>query len=109
MDTYGYRFKDTALIRAVALFGRLSAYFSDSAKDILSSIAPKVPINMRRSAVAAVAMLHKTADPIYREVLAANDKSMVKQGRPLHGNEVFELLENIRRREGRHIGYLSVG
>ena len=108
MDTYGYRFKDTALIRAVALFGRLSAYFSDSAKDILSSIAPKVPINMRRSAVAAVAMLHKTADPIYHELLAANDKSMVKKSRPLHGNEVFELLESIRRREGRHIGYLSV-
>lgn len=109
MDTYGFRFKETVLIRVVAFLGRLSAYFSDSAKDILSSVAPKVPINMRRGAVAAVAMLHKTAEPIYRELVAANDASMVRHGRPLHGNEIFELLEDIRRREGHHIGYLTAG
>ncbi|MEZ5898062.1 MAG: YiiX/YebB-like N1pC/P60 family cysteine hydrolase [Hyphomicrobiaceae bacterium] len=107
MDAYDFRFKETFLIWIVSVFGRLSAYFSDSAKEILSSIAPKVPINMPRSSVAAVAMLHRTAEPIYREVLAANDACMVKHFRPLHGNEVFELLEDIRRRHGRQIGYLS--
>lgn len=108
MDLYGYRFSETFFIRVVSFFGRLSAFFSDRAKDILSSIAPKVPINMKRKTVATVAMLHKTAEPIYRELLAAQDEMMAAKGRPLHGLEVFDLLEEIRRREGRRIGYLVV-
>lgn len=106
MDEYGYRFEETFLIRIVSLFGRLSAFFSDRAKDILSSVAPKVPRNMKRRTVATVAMLHRTADPIYRELLAVQDDVMAAKGRPLHGLEVFELLEKIRRREGHRIGYL---
>ena len=106
MDEYGYRFEETFLIRVVSFFGRLSAFFSDRAKDILSSVAPKVPINMKRRTVATVAMLHRTADPIYRELLAVQDDVMAAKGRPLHGLEVFELLEKIRRREGHRIGYL---
>lgn len=106
MDVYGYRFEETFLIRVVSFFGRLSAFFSDRAKDILSSVAPKVPRNMKRKTVATVAMLHRTADPIYRELLAVQDDVVAAKGRPLHGLEVFELLEQIRRREGRRIGYL---
>lgn len=106
MEAYGYRFEETFLIRVVSFFGRLSAFFSDRAKDILSSVAPKVPRNMKRRTVATVAMLHRTADPIYQELLAVQDDVMAAKGRPLHGLEVFELLEQIRRREGRRIGYL---
>lgn len=107
MDQYGYRFKETFLIRVVSFFGRLSAYFSDRAKEVLSSIAPKVPINMKRRTVATVAMLQLTAEPIYRELLAAQEDMLAKKGRPLHGLEVFDLLEEIRRREGKRIGYLT--
>lgn len=108
MDQYGFRFQETWAIRVVSLLGRLSSYFSDTAKDILASVAPKVPINMRRKTVATVAMLHKTAEPIYREVLALNDDCLEQNGRPLHGEEVFAHLEAIRRREGNRIGYLVV-
>ena len=108
MDTYGYRFEETFAIRVVSLLGRVSAYFSDTAKDILASVAPKVPINMRRKTVGTVAMLHKTAEPVYREVLALNDASMERHGRPLHGEEIFAALEEIRRRDVRRIGYLVV-
>ncbi len=106
MDSYSYRFEETFLIRVVSFFGRLSAFFSDRAKDILSSVAPKVPRNMKRRTVATVAMLHRTADPIYRELLTVQDDVLAQKGRPLHGLEVFELLEQIRRREGHRIGYL---
>ncbi len=108
MDLYGLGFKETLLIRVVSFFGRLSAFFSDQAKEILSSIAPKVPINMKRKTVATVAMLHRTAEPIYRELLAAQEDMLAQKGRPLHGIEVFERLEQIRRREGMRIGYLAV-
>jgi hypothetical protein len=106
MDAYGYRFQETALIHVVSFFGRLSAFFSERAKGILSSVAPKVPRNMKRRTVATVAMLHRTADPIYQELLAVQDEMLETKGRPLHGIEVFQLLEQIRRREGRRIGYL---
>ena len=69
-------------------------------------MAPKVPINMRRRTVATVAMLHRTAEPIYRELLAAQNEVLAVKGRPLHGLEVAEMLEQIRRREGHRIGYL---
>jgi len=107
MDVYGYRFKETWAIRVVSFFGRLSAHFSDTAKDILSSVAPKVPINMRRRTVATVAMLHATAEPIYRELLALQERTFKTAGRPLHGNEIYEYLEGVRRREGDRIGYLE--
>lgn len=108
MDRYGYKFQETLLIRVVSFFGRLSAFFSDRAKEILSSIAPKVPINMKRKTVATVAMLHRTAEPIYRELVAAQDDMLARRGRPLHGEEVFERLEEIRRREGKRIEYLVI-
>ncbi|MEQ1716568.1 MAG: hypothetical protein ABL907_11380, partial [Hyphomicrobium sp.] len=109
MDKYGYRFKETWAIRVVSRLGRLSAYFSETAKDILALVAPKVPINMSRRTVATVAMLHATAEPIYRELLALEVDCMARTGRPLHGDEIFEHLEAIRRREGRQLGYLVAG
>ena len=106
MDTYGYRFEETFFIRVVSFFGRLSSYFSDDAKDLLASVAPKVPINMRRKAIAAVAMLHRTAEPIVHELLTFERNTITRLGRPMHGLEIFEHLEGIRRREGSRIGYL---
>ena len=106
MDMRGLRFQETAAVRAVSLLGRFSAHFSDGAKEMLSSLFPRVPINMPRRTVAAVAMLHKTAEPIYLELQDLERKCVTETGRPLHGSEISEHLENLRIREGGRIGYL---
>jgi hypothetical protein len=106
MDRYDYRFEETTAIKLVSTLGRFSAHFSDSAKEILSSVVPRVPINMPRKTVAVVAMLHKTAEPIYRELLRLNQASVAETGVPLHGLDVMAALESIREREGDRIGYL---
>lgn len=103
---YNYRFKETPFVWIVSLFGRLAAHLSDDAKEFLSSVVPRVPINMRRKTVAAVAMLHKTAEPIYHELQAMERANIAKTGRPLIGEEIYAALEGIRAREGDGIGYL---
>lgn len=106
MEKYNYRFEETAAIRLVSMLGRFSAHFSDSAKEILSSVFPRVPLNMPRRTVAVVAMLHKTAEPIYRELMKLNQESVADTGIPLHGLDAMAALESIREREGDRIGYL---
>ena len=108
MEARGLRFQETAAVRAVSLLGRFSAHFSDNAKEMLSSLFPRVPINMPRKTVAAVAMLHKTAEPIYLELQDLERKCVAEAGRPLHGSEIYAYLENLRIREGGRIGYLVV-
>jgi hypothetical protein len=51
-------------------------------------------------------MLHKTAEPIYRELMKLNQEAVAETGVPLHGLEVMATLESIREREGDRIGYL---
>jgi hypothetical protein len=106
MDRYNYRFEETTAIKLVSRLGRLSAHLSDGAKEVLSSVFPRVPINMPRKTVAVVAMLHKTAEPIYHELLKLNQDSVAETGVPLHGLDVMAALERIREREGDRIGYL---
>jgi hypothetical protein len=106
METRGMRFQETTAVRAVSLLGRFSSHFSDGAKVMLESLFPRVPINMPRKTIAAVAMLHKTAEPIYHELQDHHRKCVTETGRPLHGNEIFEFLEALRVREGGRIGYL---
>jgi hypothetical protein len=43
MDRFNYRFEETAAIRLVSIMGRFASYFSDGAKDMLSSAFPRVP------------------------------------------------------------------
>lgn len=106
MERDGLRFEETATIRLVSHLGRFSSYFSERAKHMLSGIFPRVPINMPRKTVAAVAMLHRTAEPIYRELQEQERQCVAETGRPLHGDEIFIHLEKIRAREGARIGYL---
>ena len=68
MERDGMHFEETTLVRIISRFGRLSSYFSEGAKHMLSGLFPRVPRNMPRKTVAAVAMLHQTAEPIYREL-----------------------------------------
>jgi hypothetical protein len=61
---------------------------------------------MPRKTVAVVAMLHKTAEPIYHELQQLNQDSVAETGLPMHGLEILAALEKIREREGNRIGYL---
>lgn len=107
METYGYQFQETTLVKIVALLGRFSSTWVKGAKDLISSVVPKVPINMPRKTIATVAMLHKTAEPIYRELQQRDAAMVAEAGRPLHGKEVYTILEEIRARDGAGIGYLA--
>jgi hypothetical protein len=106
MDKYNYRFEETTAIKLVSLLGRFSSHFSEGAKEVLSSVFPRVPVNMPRKTVAVVAMLHKTAEPIYRELMKLNQDCVAETGVPLHGLDAMAALESIREREGDRIGYL---
>jgi Permuted papain-like amidase enzyme, YaeF/YiiX, C92 family len=106
MDTRGMRFEETAAVRAVALLGRFSSHFSDGAQHMMESVFPRVPVNMPRKAIAAVAMLHKTAEPIYHELQDFDAKCVAETGRPLHGSEIYDYLEKLRARGEGRVGYL---
>lgn len=107
MERYGYRFEETFAIKLVSLLGRFSSYFSDNAKQMLESLFPRVPRNMPRKTVAAVAMLHKTAEPLYHELQRLNDESIAEMGVPMHGLDILTALEAMRLRYGNQIGYLT--
>lgn len=106
MERYNYRFDETPAIKLVSLLGRFSSHFSESAKQTLSSAFPRVPVNMPRKTVAVVAMLHKTAEPIYHELQRQNQQLVMETGVPMHGLDIFSALEAIRERCGNRIGYL---
>lgn len=106
MDLYGYKFNETAQIRLISIFGRFSAYLSDGVKNLIKSVVPKVPIHMPRKAIGAVAMLHKTAEPVYRELQRLEADHINAMGHAMHGSQVYEHLERMRAASGNEIGYL---
>lgn len=106
MERYNYRFDETSAIRLVSVLGRFASHFSEGAKQTLSSVFPRVPANMPRKTVAVVAMLHKTAEPIYHELQRQNQQLVMETGVPMHGLDIFSALEAIRERCGNRIGYL---
>jgi hypothetical protein len=106
MELHGYTFRQDFLIRIISLFGRFAAHLSDDAKAMLASVVPKVPINMKRKTIAAVAMLHKTAEPMLTEIREREADQIARTGRPLHPRQVYDILEQIRQRSDGHIGYL---
>lgn len=107
MERDGYRFEETLKVRLLSIFGRLSSYLSQDIKEMIEHVLPIVPINMKRSAIAAIAMLHETAEPIYQELKALERERTEKSGLPLHPREVRQVLERIRENSGAKIGYLS--
>jgi Permuted papain-like amidase enzyme, YaeF/YiiX, C92 family len=106
METHGYTFRPDFLIRLISWFGRLSTHLSDDVKALLVSVVPKVPGNMSAKTIAAVAMLHKTAEPLLAEVRERELEQIARSGRPLHPRQVYEILEQIRQRSDGRIGYL---
>lgn len=107
METHDLRFRETLPIRLVASLGRWSSTFSDRAKQLMAAVFPRVPPNMRKRTIATIAMLHKTAEPLYRELQDYERRRIAETGVPLHGLEVSDLLEGIRIRNRNRIGYLE--
>jgi hypothetical protein len=106
MDAYGYKFKEDFLVKLIAVFGRLSSYFSSRIKNMISSVVPKVPSNMSRSCVAAIVMLHKTAEQVLASLRELEESTIKMTGRPLHPREMLAQLERLRDVSGGRIGYL---
>ncbi len=108
MDEHGYAFKPDLPVRLIGAFGKLSGQLSDHAKDLLDAVVPRVPPNMRRSAIQAVAMLQFTAEPLLKELMALERHSVERKGHPLHARDVLEYLEGKRQELGGKIGYLEL-
>ncbi|MGE0204030.1 MAG: YiiX/YebB-like N1pC/P60 family cysteine hydrolase [Hyphomicrobiaceae bacterium] len=106
MEEHDYRFKEDMLVRVVGLFGRLASHLSERVKTFIADVVPKVPDNMTRRTIAAVAMLHRTAQPLLDELTMAETSRIRDTGRPLHAKDVFAHLERRRSELGRTIGYL---
>jgi hypothetical protein len=106
MEQYDYRFREDLPIKLIGYFGHLSGKLSTRAKDLIADVVPKVPPNMQRSTIQAVAMLHRTAEPLLAELQAMERRSIDRTGRPLHAREVYDFLESKRQASNGEIGYL---
>lgn len=106
MEQHDYRFREDLPIKLIGYLGRLSGQFSNRAKDLMADVVPKVPPNMRRSTIQAVAMLHKTAEPLLAELQSLERRSIDRTGRPMHPRQVYEALEATRQGGNGTIGYL---
>jgi hypothetical protein len=106
METQGYRFREDFSIELVAVFGRLSARLSETVKDLLKPIFPKVPINMRRRTIAAIAMLHHTAEPLLQQLTQMEIAATQRTGRPLHPRDVLAHLDTLLQAGDGRVGYL---
>lgn len=102
----GYVFKPSFLINLIAFFGKLTGYLPNAVKDFLSFVLPKVPSNMEAKTIAAIAMLHKTAEPIYQRVHQLELQSIKETGRPLHPRDIYAFLDDFESKARGKIGFL---
>lgn len=109
MEVHNYKFEEDTSIRLIGWLGRLSAHLSESAKDLISSVVPKVPPNMKRKTIAVIAMLHKTAQPLLERLTEMEQAEIARSGRAPHPRETLAYLDEIRRTSGGRIGYLTAG
>ena len=107
METRDYRFREDFFVSLIAVFGRLSSYLSDRAKNLLSGVIPKVPRNMTRNCVATIVMLHKSAEQLMPILANLEEDSVKATGLPLHPAELLKHLERLREESGGRIGYLQ--
>ncbi len=108
MDVHGYTFREDFAVNMIGVFGRLASRLSESAKDLISDVVPKVPDNMGRRTISTIAMLFRTAQPLLEELEARERESIARTGRPLHARDVLAHLEQVRVASGRRIGYLEM-
>lgn len=106
MEDHGYIFEETAWIRFLSTMGRMTAYFPWPLRSLIAAIAPKIPVSMKRETVAAITMLHLTAEPLFKELQRLERESVTERGYPLHPREILTHLENMRRDAPDKIGFL---
>ena len=106
METKNYTFRPSLSIKLISYFGWLSGRLPNPVKNFLTFVIPKVPSNMTGRTIGAIAMLHKTAEPLYRELQDMENKSIADSGRPLHPIAVFRHLDEVESRAGGRIGFL---
>ncbi|MEL6873690.1 MAG: hypothetical protein AAFO62_13050, partial [Pseudomonadota bacterium] len=107
MDGYGDRLKNDWLSMSVGVFGRIAARLPGPIKRSLSSILPEVPTHMKRRAISAVYMLHRTVKAMADEASDIERQSIRDTGRPLHPRDVLAHYETMRDRGRGQISYLT--
>lgn len=107
MDTAGFRFRETFLVRIVSLFGRLSTRLSKGAKELIASVVPKIPANMRRQTIATIIMLHKTGEELMGPLRALEEDHIRMTGLPLPPDRILAHLDHLKDVSGGRIGYLE--
>lgn len=107
METDGYRFRETLLIRLIALFGRFASRLSKGVKELLSDVIPKVPAHMPRRTIATIAMLHKTGEEVMAPLLALEGDHIARTGLPLPPAQIPAEMERLRSASNGRVGYLS--
>lgn len=106
MEDHNYKFEEDTTIRLIGWLGRISAYLSEDAKDMIADVVPKVPPNMKRKTIAVIAMLHKTAQPLLEKLQEIEQAEIARTGHPPHPRETLAYLDEVRRVSGDRIGYL---
>lgn len=109
MEKEGLKFRPTLWIRTIARLGRISSHLPHWLQEITRRWIGKVPPNMTAEAIAAVAMLHKTAERFYKHLRQREDAAIQRAGRPLHPREVLDDIEQqkaVLEAAGRPLGYL---
>ncbi|MGE0857217.1 MAG: YiiX/YebB-like N1pC/P60 family cysteine hydrolase, partial [Hyphomicrobiaceae bacterium] len=107
METDGLRFEEDFLVRLISRLGRFAAGLSGGVKSMIDEVVPTAPPHMPRRTIAAIIMLHKTAQPLVQELLETEAERSRVFGYGLHPTEVLEFLERKRERLAGRIGYLT--
>ncbi len=108
MESHDYRFRPTMFARFIGRFGAATAHWPSFLQGLARRVAGKVPPNMGADAVAAVAMLHWTAEELYAELRQLEEEAIRTTGRQLHPRLVLAHLERMRAERGSRIGYLAI-
>jgi len=106
MEQKDYTFREPPMLRIISLFGRLSSYMPWPLSSLIGFAVPKVPRNMKRETISAIAMLHYTAEPLFQRLQHFEQRSIRRRGYPLHPREILQHLEDIREAHPARVGYL---
>lgn len=106
MEQRGYTFREPIALHVVSRLGRMSSYLPWPFPAMLALVLPRVPRNMKRETISAIAMLHYTAEPLFKKLKAMEHRSIRRRGYPLHPREILDTLEQIREKRPYRVGYL---
>jgi Permuted papain-like amidase enzyme, YaeF/YiiX, C92 family len=106
MEVHGYRFREDFSIKLIARLGRFSTKLSRRVQDLVANLFARIPPHMPRRTIATIVMLQKTAQPLLEDIQHQERVRIAAEGKPLHPREVFDYLEDVRRRNAGQVGYL---